>query len=119
MFSEGKHVMQKKVLIVSLVAGASALTLTLMVAVTVFALALSTSVQPERATLDTSLEIAPLQVEPVVHQPQVADPVFEIESASYADSYSDGDCPFSSHYQQVEAPPQDVIENDQLLTLAE
>ena len=112
--------MQKKVLIVSLVAGLSALTLMMMMAVTVFALAFSSPVQPERATLDTSQEIAPLEVEPVVHQPQVTNPVFKVETAGYSNSYGDGNCPFSSHYEQmVESPAEQTLENDQLLTLAE
>ena len=107
--------MRNKILIFSLLAVAGVTVLAIAAGATVFALTYDAPIQTEQVTIDQSIEVSPVEAEPV----KVIKPVLKYERAKYA-GYGDGDCPYShSKAQLVEAPAQDEVVNDQLLTLAE
>ena len=108
--------MRNKILIFSLLAVAGITVLAIAAGATAFALTYDAPIQTEQVTIDQSIEIAPVEAAPV----KVVEPVLKLEKARYAGYSGDGDCPLShSKAQLVEAPAQDEVVNDQLLTLAE
>jgi len=108
--------MRNKILIFSLLAVAGVTVLAIATGATVFALSYDVPIQTEQVTIDQSIEVSPVEVEPV----KVVEPVLKLERAKYAGYDGDGNCPYShSKAQLVEAPAQDEVVNDQLLTLAE
>ena len=114
--------MRNKILIFSLLAVAGVTVLAIAAGATVFALTYDAPIQTEQVTIDQSIEfdqstqVSPVEVEPV----KVVEPVLKLERAKYAGHGNGGGCPYSqSKAQLVEAPTQDEVANDQLLTLAE
>lgn len=109
--------MRNKVLVFSLMAMASITILALVAAVTVFAFADQNPAQTEEVKVDQSLEVAPMQVEPVVSKSQVIEPVFEHKRVGY--SKDGGDCPFGASKAQLTEVQTEPAVTENLLTLAE
>jgi len=110
--------MRNKLLFFSLVAMVGVTVLAVAAGVTVFALTNNAPVQTEQVSLDQPVEVVPVQIEPV----KVANPIIKQEWSKYDGyaGYAGGDCPYShSKAQLVEAPAQNQVVSDQLLTLAE
>jgi hypothetical protein len=109
--------MRNKVLIFSLMAMASITVLTVAAAVTVFAFTHQAPVQTEEVNVEQSLEVVPLQVEPVVSKSQVIEPVLEHKRVGY--SKHEGGCPFGASKAQLTEVQTDPVVSDNLLTLVE
>ena len=107
--------MRSKLLIFSLLATVSVVVLVAAAAVTVFAFVGSDSVQAEEALINETIEIAPIEVEPV-SQTEVVNPLLTTEHASYEGR----GCPFShAAKQQLAEMPSEPVLGEDLLTLAD
>ncbi len=110
--------MRNKLLIFSLVTVISVTVLAVAAGVAVFALTGDAPVQTEEVSVDPSLEVVPLEVEPV----KVVNPVFKREHSKYAGVDGEGGCPYSHSKAQLvkaETPAEDQVVESPLLTLAE
>jgi hypothetical protein len=96
--------MNRKTLLISLLAVAGAVLLVAASAVTVFALIDSSASQVDQVSLDKAVEVAPVQVKPVSHS-EVVKPVRQYEHAGYAGKSG---CPYSSEVQITEAPAKQI-----------
>ena len=108
--------MRSKLLIFSLLATVSVVVLVAVAAVTVFAFVAGDSVQAEEALINDTIEMAPIEVEPV-SQTEMVNPVLTHERAGNA--YQDGGCPFSHAKQQLTEKSSEPVVDQNLLTMTE